>query len=98
MLVHFHKFMKKAALNHNFMLVLGMDGPKINLLFKNKLKEEFSIVEVSTCPCHIVNNAFGKAFKALKESVVDLDEMIIDFHFFSSIRLVGENSTLLARR
>ena len=33
--------MKKAALDHNFMLVLGMDDPNISLLFKNKLKEEF---------------------------------------------------------
>ena len=82
MLVHFHEFMKKAALDHNFMLVLGMDDPNISLLFKNKLKEEFWIIEEGTCPWHIVNNAFGKAFKALKESVVDLDEMVIDFHFF----------------
>ena len=64
------------------MLVLGMDDPNISLLFKNKLKEEFWIIEEGTCPWHIVNNAFGKAFTALKESVVDLDEMVIDFHFF----------------
>ena len=25
---------------------------------------------------------FGKAFKALKESIVDLGKMAIDFHFF----------------
>jgi hypothetical protein len=64
------------------MLALGMYGPNVNLLFKNKLTEEFLIIEVGTCPLHIVNNAFGKAVKALKGSIVDLDEMAIDFHFF----------------
>ena len=98
MLVHFHEFMKKAALNPNFKLALGMDGPNINLLFKNKLKKEFSIIEVGTCPLNIVNNAFGKAVKALKENIVDFDEMAIDFHFFKSVQLLGENSTLLAMR
>ena len=31
------------------MLAVGMDGPIVNLLYKNKLKEEFSIMEVGTC-------------------------------------------------
>ena len=76
-----------------------MDGAKISLLFKNKLKEEFSIIEVGTCPSHIVSNVFGKTVKALNENIVDLDEVAIDFHFFfSSIRLLGENSTLHAMR
>ena len=82
MLVHFHEFMKKVALSPNFMLALGVDGPNVNLLFKNKPKEEFSIIEMGTCPLHIVNHAFGKAVQALKESIVDLNEMAIDFNFF----------------
>ena len=53
-------------------------------------KCQFSIIEVGTCPLHIVNNAFGKAVKALNASIVDLDKMAIDFYFFSSIRLQGE--------
>ena len=36
MLVTFHKFMKKATLNPNCMLALGMDGANVNLLFKNR--------------------------------------------------------------
>ena len=47
-MVHFHKFMKIAVLNSNFMLTVGMEGPNVNLLFKNKLEEEFSIIEVGT--------------------------------------------------
>ena len=40
--------MKIAVLNSNFMLTVGMEGPNVNLLFKNKLEEEFSIIEVGT--------------------------------------------------
>ena len=62
------------------------------------IKCQFSIIEVGTCPLHIVNNAFGKAVKALNASIVDLDKMAIGFYFFSSNWLQGENSTLLAMR
>ena len=85
MFVHFHKFMKKAALNPNFMLALGIADTNVNLLFKKKLKEEFSIIEVGTCPLHIVKNVFGKTVKWLKESIVDLDEMAIDFYLFPQV-------------
>ena len=85
MLVHFHEFMKKAALNPNFMLALGIADTNVNLLFKKKLKEEFSIIEVGTCPLHIVKNVFGKTVKWLKESIVDLDEMAIDFYLFPQV-------------
>ena len=44
MIVHFHESMRISALNPNFMLGLGMDGPNVNLLFKTKLEKEFSIV------------------------------------------------------
>ena len=30
------------------MLAVGMEGPNVNLLFKNKLEEEFSFIEVGT--------------------------------------------------
>ena len=77
--------MKKAALNPNFMLALGIADTNVNLLFKKKLKEEFSIIEVGTCPLHIVKNVFGKTVKWLKESIVDLDEMAIDFYLFPQV-------------
>ena len=77
--------MKKAALNPNFMLTLGIADTNVNLLFKKKLKEEFSIIEVGTCPLHIVKNVFGKTVKWLKESIVDLDEMAIDFYLFPQV-------------
>ena len=42
--------MKKVGLNTNSML--GIDGPNVNLLFQNKLCNEFSIIDVGTCPLH----------------------------------------------
>ena len=71
--------MKKVVLNTKFML--GIDGPNVNLLFQNKLCNEFCIIHVGTCPLHNVNSALGKAVKSLKESVVDLYGMTIDFCF-----------------
>ena len=67
------------------MLALGIADTNVNLLFKKKLKEEFSIIEVGTCPLHIVKNVFGKTVKWLKESIVDLDEMAIDFYLFPQV-------------
>lgn len=71
-----------------------MDGSNVKLLFQNKLWDEFSIIEVGTCPVHIVNSAFGEAIKLLKESIVDLNETV-DFHFLST-PLTTENRPLLA--
>lgn len=78
----------------NVNLSLGLDGSNVKLLFQNKLWDEFSIIEVGTCPVHIVNSAFGEAIKLLKESIVDLNETV-DFHFIST-PLATENSPLLA--
>ena len=82
MVVHFHDFMKKAGLNPKLMLSLGMDGPNVNILFENKILKELSIITLGTCCLHIASNGFGKAIRSLKESVVDLDELAIDLHFF----------------
>ena len=64
------------------MLSLGMDGPNVNLLFQSKLLKEVSIITVGTCPLHRASTGFGKAIMSIKDSVVDLNEMAIDFHFF----------------
>ena len=96
MVVHFHESIRKASLNPNFTLSLGMDGSYVNLLFQNKLRHELSIIDIGTWPLYIVNSAFGKANKSLKESVVNLDETTIGFYFisFSNTLLPIENSTL----
>ena len=60
MVIHFQEFIKKAGLNPKFMLSFKMEGRNVNLLFQNKLWDEFCM-----CPLHIVNSAFGKAVKFL---------------------------------
>ena len=93
LVVHFHEFMKRAGLNPNFILSLGMDDPNLNLLFQNKLRYQFSIIDVGKCILHIINSAFGKAVNSLRESVVDLDKMA-----FGLITLLpGEHNALLNR-
>lgn len=96
MVVHFHEPIRKASLNPNFILSLGMDGSYVNLLFQNKLRHELSVIDIGTCPLYIVNSAFEKANKSLKESAVNLDETTIGFYFisFSNTLLPIENSTL----
>ena len=96
MVVHFHESIRKASLNLNFILSLGMNGSYVNLLFQNKLRHELSIIDIGACPLYIVNSAFGKANKSLKESVVNSDETTIGFYFlsFSNTLLPIENSTL----
>ena len=83
--------MKRAGLNPNFILSLGMDDPNLNLLFQNKLCYESSIIDVGKCILHIVNIAFGKAVNSLRDSVVDLDKMAFDLITL----LPGENNACL---
>ena len=59
-----------------------MDGPSVNLLFKNKLLAQVNIIEVGTCSFHTVNTGFGKAVQSLKDVITDFDQMAIDLHFF----------------
>ena len=87
MITHFHDFFKEKSLNVKYLLNLGMDGPNVNIAFKNLLiddlinNHETKFIYLGTCALHTVNNAFGKLVKTLSE-IVDLDQMAIDFHFF----------------
>lgn len=82
LITHFYEFMKKVGLDPTFMLSLGMDGPNVNILFQKKLLNDLSIINIGTCPLHVVSIGFGKAVLSIKGSIVDLDEMAIDFYFF----------------
>ena len=70
-----------------------MDGHNEDLLFRNKLRDEFSIKYIGICPLHVVNSAFGKVVKSLKESVVNLNGMAIDFHFVKQYAAQREQHT-----
>ena len=82
LLVHFYEFMQQAGLDKEFMIGLGMDGPKVNLLFEKMLLKEVPLVRLGSCSLHTVNTGFGKALLSLKECVTDFDQLAIDFHFF----------------
>ena len=47
-----------------------MDGPSVNLLFKQKLETTLQerddvLIDVGTCPLHIASNAFREGLKML---------------------------------
>ena len=66
-----------------------MDGPNVNKSFTKKSIAALNVIAISfidigTCSLHTANNAFSDGLKYLKDSVY-LDEIAIDFHFFSNI-------------
>ena len=87
LLNHFYKYFEEHHLTVKLLLNLGMDGPNVNVASKNLLidylKENHKITFIclGICALHTVNNAFGKLVKVLSE-IFDLDQMVIDFHFF----------------
>ena len=40
MITHFHDFFKEKSLNVKYLLNLGMDGPNVNIAFKNLLIDD----------------------------------------------------------
>ena len=87
LLNHFYKFFEENYLNVKPLLNVGMDGPNVNLAFKNLLIDDLTenhkttFIYLGTCALHTANNTFGKLMKELSE-IVDLDQVAIDFHFF----------------
>ena len=87
LLNHFYKFFEENHLSVKLLLNLRMDGPNVNLAFKNLLVDDLkknhktTFIYLGTCVLHTANNAFGKLVKELSE-IVDLDQMAIDFHSF----------------
>ena len=65
LLEDFLEFASKVSLDFNLMLHIGMDGPSVNIKFKDLLKSspqikslDTTILSIGTCPLHIVLNAF----------------------------------------
>ena len=71
-----------------YLMNLGMDGPNVNKKFSKNLKkaldakEDTSFIDIGSCNLHAVNNCFGKAVELLKKQDIDLDQFVIDLHFF----------------
>ena len=63
-----------------------MDGPTVNTSFLNQLKSEIeeshqSFIDIGTCPLNITNNSFKAILNVLK-TILDLDQVATDLHFF----------------
>lgn len=82
---HFFEFGHYLKWKINYLLHLGMDGPKVNLKFENDLVAELksvhnkTILNVLTCNLHPVHNAFAEGLK--KSITFPYDKFAIDLHF-----------------
>ena len=62
---HFYAFTKDFSMETDYCLALGMDGLNVNKSFERKLwkdlksNHEVSLLDLGTCPLHIVNNSYG---------------------------------------
>ena len=71
-------------MNNNLLLHLGMDGPKVNLSFEIKWKEEFNkenwrVLQLGTCSLHPVHIAFKNGLQKLD---FPYDSFFHDLNFF----------------
>lgn len=66
-------------------LSLGMDGPKVNQkvfrLFQEEKKEKKlkSLINIGSCPLHVVNNTFCKGLENLS---IDVSDLIIKVYYY----------------
>lgn len=63
-----------------------MDGPSVNQSFLRQLQSNLQgkahkTIDIDSCPLHFVNNVFKKALVEL-QSIIDLDQISADLHFF----------------
>ena len=70
-LVEHFEFIKKANLDLKYILHIGMDGPSVNLKFEKLLIDQLNklILQIGTCPLHIVHNSFRYGILALSFDV-----------------------------
>ena len=61
-----------------------MDGPSVNLTFEKLLIDQLNklILQIGTCPLHIVHNSFRYGILALS---FDVDRYALDIHFFFNL-------------
>ena len=82
---HFNEFMVNNNLDPNYLLHIGMDGPRVNTAFQDKLSTHLkdnldtSFLNLGTCSLHPVHTAFRKGITSMS---FDLDSFFIDLHFF----------------
>ena len=88
LLDHFYHFIEDLNLDVDHLLNLGMDGPNVNKKFADDLMEELksdhktSYIDIGGCTLHTVHNGFGKGMEYFKVEAINLDQFVIDLHFF----------------
>ena len=85
LLEHFEHFGEDMGWNPSFLLHLGMDGPRVNLAFQERLsksledKSDTTFLDIGTCPLHNVHNGFAKGLQVLDFNV---DQFVVDINSF----------------
>ena len=78
----------KVKLSLVCIISLGMGGPSVNLLFKQKLETTLQkcakvLIDVGTCPLPIASNAFHEGLKIISADFdIDLDQIVLDLYGF----------------
>ena len=81
---YYNTFKERFKMNNNLLPHLGKDGPKVNLSFETKLKEEFNkensdFLQLEACSLHPVDNAFKNGLQKLD---FPYDSFFHDLSFF----------------
>lgn len=81
----YNHFKNKLQWDDKYLLQIGMDGPKVNISFLNKLKEEFNlkypgknILDIGSCNLHKIHNAFKSSLECIK---FDINELCQNLYF-----------------
>lgn len=82
---HFYEIGRQMEWSADYMLHLGMDGPRVNSRFQKLLLEQMSqkygteFLNIGSCSLHQVHNAFRKGVQAFD---FDIDGFVLDSSFF----------------
>ena len=91
------KVLESAGLDLNKQISISMDGPAVNKLFFEKYIEKlqasgiplYKLIDVSTCPLHIVHNAFKNCLSPVTGLLTSsLEEVLADMHTFFKLSFI----------
>lgn len=89
LLSDFNETIQRISLDQKYLVQIGMDGPKVNTAFMDRLKSQLKnscnekvILDVGSCSLHKVNNAF---LKSIVDVEFDFDGFASDVCFFFNI-------------
>ena len=76
---HYTEFSKELGFTSSHLLHFGMDGPKVNLSFENKMsalleQSNDTFLKLGSCSLHPVHTAFANGIKALFQGEVIIED------------------------